>query len=129
LSAVPEPLAASAGSYLSRLWQLNETARAQLGQQLAADLAARVSPPPPAGLLPADYLYTVLAERRNRNLARLLPPPVDSPAPGSVPWPAPPPAASTYPAPPQNTTSYPAPAQNTTSYPAPPQDTTFTPPA
>jgi uncharacterized RDD family membrane protein YckC len=118
LSAVPEPLAASAGSYLSRFWQLNETAREQLGQQLAADLAARVSPPPPAGLSPADYLYTVLAERRNRELARLLPPAGHPPAPGGAspaaggaspatggaPWPPPPPAAPASPAPPQDTT-------------------------
>jgi len=38
-------------------------------QQLAADVAARVSPPPPPGLAPAAYLHTVLAERRNRALA------------------------------------------------------------
>lgn len=74
LSAVPEPLAASAASYLSRYGQLNEPAREQLGRQLANELAARVSPPPPAALSPADYLYTVLAERRNRQLARLMPP-------------------------------------------------------
>lgn len=113
LSAVPGPLAASAASYLSRYGQLNETAREQLGRQLANDVAARISPPPPAGLSPADYLHTVLAERHNRELARLMPPagysPAPSPLPGGVPWPAPPPA------PPDRA--------------VPPQDTTFTPPA
>ena len=103
LSAVPEPLAASAASYLSRYGQLNETAREQLGRQLANDLAARVSPPPPTGLSPADYLYTVLAERRNRELARLMPPAGNSPFPGGAPWPAPPPTAPAYPMPPQST--------------------------
>ncbi len=49
LSALPEGLAASAASYLSRFWQLNEVAREQIGKQLAADVAARVSPPPPRG--------------------------------------------------------------------------------
>jgi hypothetical protein len=91
---------------------LNETAREQLGRQLANDLAARVSPPPPAGLSPADYLHTVLAERHNRELARLMPPAGYSPAassPGGTPWPAPPSAP---------------PARA-----VPPQDTTFTPPA
>jgi uncharacterized RDD family membrane protein YckC len=104
LSAVPEPLAASAASYLSRYGQLNETAREQLGKQLANDLAARVSPPPPAGLSPADYLYTVLSERRNRELARLMTPAGHSPLPGGAMWPAPPPTAPDDPACPQGTT-------------------------
>jgi len=104
LSAVPEPLAASAASYLSRYGQLNETAREQLGRQLANDMAARVSPPPPAGLSPADYLYTVLAERRNRELARLMPPAGNSPLPGGAPWPAPPPTAPDHPVCSQGTT-------------------------
>lgn len=73
LSALPDPLAASAASYLSRYWQLNSEPRDALGQQLAADVAARVSPSPPPGLAPAAYLHTVLAERRNRELARLMP--------------------------------------------------------
>lgn len=73
LSALPDPLATSAASYLSRYWQLNSEPRDALGQQLAADVAARVSPPPPPGLAPAAYLHTVLAERRNRALARLMP--------------------------------------------------------
>jgi uncharacterized RDD family membrane protein YckC len=73
LSALPDPLAASAASYLSRYWQLNSVPRDALGQQLASDVAARVSPPPPPGLAPPAYLHTVLAERRNRELARLMP--------------------------------------------------------
>jgi uncharacterized RDD family membrane protein YckC len=103
LSAVPEQLAASAASYLSRYGQLHDSAREQLGRQLANDVAARVSPPPPAGLSPADYLYTVLAERRNRELARLMRPREDSPAPGGTPWPASSPAEPARPAPPQDT--------------------------
>ena len=73
LSALPDALAESAGSYLSRYWQLNSGPRDALGQQLATDVAARVSPPPPPGLAPAVYLHTVLAERRNRAFARLMP--------------------------------------------------------
>jgi uncharacterized RDD family membrane protein YckC len=73
LSALPDPLAASAASYLSRYWQLNSVPRDALGQQMATDVAARVSPPPPPGLAPPAYLHTVLAERRNRELARLMP--------------------------------------------------------
>jgi uncharacterized RDD family membrane protein YckC len=73
LSALPDSLAASAASYLSRYWQLNSGPREALGQQLATDVAARVSPPPPPGLPPAVFLHTVLAERRNREFARLMP--------------------------------------------------------
>jgi hypothetical protein len=73
LSAVPDPLAASAASYLSRYWQLDSAARDALGHQLASDIAARVSPPPPPGLTPVAYLHTLLAERRNRAFARMMP--------------------------------------------------------
>lgn len=111
LSAIPEPLAASAASYLSRYRQLNENAREQLGRQLASGLAARVSPPPPVGLSPVGYLHTVLAERRNRELARLMPPagypPAAFPRPGGAPWPAPPPVPPTGPAPARGTTFVP----------------------
>jgi uncharacterized RDD family membrane protein YckC len=73
LSALPDSLAASAAGYLSRYWQLNDAPREALGRQLATDVAARVSPPPPPGLPPALFLHTVLAERHNRALARLMP--------------------------------------------------------
>lgn len=132
LSGLPEQLAASAASYLSRFWQLNEVAREQIGRLLAADVAARVSPRVPADVTPADFLYTVLAERGNRQLARLRPPqggppqrrppqggPVqDGPAQGR-----PAPAAPAAPAAP------PMPHVSATpGYPPDPQDTAFTPP-
>lgn len=105
LSVLPDPLAASVASYLGRFWQLNETAREQLGRQLASDVAARVSPLPPQGLPPADYLHTVIAERRRRELARLQPLSA-GPAPG---FPAPPsavPPSFRPPAPPSPGTSF-----------------------
>ena len=71
LSGLPELLAASAASYLSRYGQLDRHARERLAWQLAADISARVSPPPPPGLPPVPYLAAVLAERRNRELVRL----------------------------------------------------------
>jgi uncharacterized RDD family membrane protein YckC len=71
LSALPEPVAAAAASYLSRYWQLNPTARDQLGGQLAASVSAHVTPPPLPGLHPVAYLHAVLAEHGNRELARL----------------------------------------------------------
>jgi uncharacterized RDD family membrane protein YckC len=119
LSGLPDPLAASAASYLSRYWQLNEAARDQLGWQLAADVAARLSPPPPPGLPPAVYLHTVLAERRNREIARLTP--AASPvAPASMQSPAPPPAASQPPVQ--------LPMSAATPRPTVPENTAFTPP-
>jgi uncharacterized RDD family membrane protein YckC len=67
LSALPEPLVNSARSYLSRYWELTPQSRHALGQQIAAEVAARVSPPPPPGISAADYLAAVLAERRTRS--------------------------------------------------------------
>ena len=106
LSALPDELAAPAAGYLSRFWQLNETSREQLGKQLAAGVAARVPPPAPVAMPPADYLHTVLAERRSRELARLRPSPAR---------PAPEPAAPSFPADPPR--------------PAPPDGMPFTPPS
>jgi hypothetical protein len=71
LSALPDGLAASASSYLSRYRQLDPSARDHLGMQLAASIWERVSPPPPPGVPPVVFLHTVLAERRNRELARM----------------------------------------------------------
>lgn len=131
LSGLPDPLAASAASYLSRYWQLNEPARNDLGWQLAADVAARLSPPPPPGLPPAAYLYAVLAERRNRGLARLtshaaaaMP---ASPQP-TVPPPTVPPPTATQPAGPPPTATQPTAPQPATPQPAATQDTAFIPP-
>lgn len=97
LSALPDALASSAASYLSRYWELHAPAREQLGLQLAADISARVTPPPPPGLPPAAYLGAVLAERRDRELRRYAAPaappvpPAPAPAaPGTPPPPAPP---------------------------------------
>lgn len=67
LSALPEPLVNSARSYLSRYWELTPQSRHALGQQIAAEVAARVSPPPPPGIPAPDYLAAVLAERRTRS--------------------------------------------------------------
>ncbi|HXT93862.1 MAG TPA: RDD family protein [Trebonia sp.] len=140
LSALPEQLTTSAASYLSRFWQLNEAAREQIGRQLAADVAARLSPPVPVDVTPADFLYTVLAERGNRQLARAMPPggpaqgapvlggPVlGGPVLGGPVQAGPPQAGPTQggwaPTPPPTPPSPAAPG-----YPPNPQDTVFTPP-
>lgn len=66
LSALPDAVANSARSYLGRYWELSPQARYELGERLAAQVAALVSPPPPPGTLAPDYLAAVLAERRAR---------------------------------------------------------------
>jgi uncharacterized RDD family membrane protein YckC len=105
LSGLPEPLAAAAGSYLSRYYQLHPSARDHLGWQLASSVSSLVSPPPPPGVPPHAYLAAVLAERHARELARLH---RSATAPAPVPaasWPAPPAPASAPAAPPAPTDS------------------------
>ncbi|HEX6522482.1 MAG TPA: RDD family protein [Streptosporangiaceae bacterium] len=70
LSALPDSVASSARSYLSRYWELTPQARHDLGQRVAADVASRVSPPPPPGTPAPDFLAAVLAERRARALGK-----------------------------------------------------------
>ena len=70
LSRLSDQTAAAASSYLRRYYDLRSPAREQLGLQLAAAVAAQVSPPPPPGTDPAAYLSAVLAVRRDREQAR-----------------------------------------------------------
>jgi uncharacterized RDD family membrane protein YckC len=70
LSALPEPLAAAAASYLSRYWELDPRVRDPLGWQLASGISARVQPPPPPDMPPVHYMGLILAERRDRELRR-----------------------------------------------------------
>jgi uncharacterized RDD family membrane protein YckC len=88
LSGLPDQEAEAAGSYLRRFYDLQPAAREALGLQLAAAVAARVSPPPPPGTPPAAYLAAVLAVRRYREQVRLAgyaPAPFPSAAPAPAP--------------------------------------------
>lgn len=70
VSRLSDQTAATVSSYLRRYNTLRPQARAEIGQRLAATVAAYVSPPPPAGT-PADaYLAAVLTVRRQREQAR-----------------------------------------------------------
>lgn len=70
VSRLSDQTAATVSSYLRRYSTLRPAARAQIGAQLAATVAAYVSPPPPPGT-PADaYLAAVLTVRRQREQAR-----------------------------------------------------------
>jgi uncharacterized RDD family membrane protein YckC len=71
LSGLDDNTAEQAGSYLRRFYELSPAARDELGQRIAAAVAAHVTPPPPPGTPPAAFLAAVLAVRRQRESARL----------------------------------------------------------
>lgn len=71
IAPLPERLLLSIRQMLGRSETLAPQAQALLLQQLAAETTRFVSPPPPAGT-PADaYLAAVVAEHRDRDLARM----------------------------------------------------------
>jgi uncharacterized RDD family membrane protein YckC len=76
MSGLTEQTAETARRYLARLPELTPAAQAELGQRIAGAVSAQVSPPPPPGTPVWAYLSAVLAERRNREHARLAPPSV-----------------------------------------------------
>jgi uncharacterized RDD family membrane protein YckC len=108
LTRLPDDLALSARGFLMRHTELTPAAQQALGSQLAAAVAAVVTPEPPAGTPDWAYLSAVLAERRRRaeqaawgvapqpvggyGYYGTPPPPVSPPA-APPPGPPPPPAA------------------------------------
>ncbi|MFI0404993.1 RDD family protein [Actinomadura sp. 3N508] len=71
LSQLSDELAMTARQYLSRFWELLPEVRDSLGQRIASEVVAVVSPPPPPGVRPEILLSAVLAERRHREEQRL----------------------------------------------------------
>ncbi|MDD7925678.1 RDD family protein [Actinomycetospora chibensis] len=71
LSRLPDDLALAARQFLVRAPQLAGAVRASLAERLAADVSARVAPPPPPGVPAEPYLLAVLGERRRRETDRL----------------------------------------------------------
>lgn len=109
LSRLPDRLAMAARSLLARAPQLAPEVRTRLAVDLATEVSSLVSPPPPPGLPPWDYLAAVLAERRRRDALRYGEAPANPPAGPPPSWPpptsapptsAPPPAAPPLAAPP-----------------------------
>jgi uncharacterized RDD family membrane protein YckC len=72
LSGLTDATAETARSYLSRFYELTPASRWEFGERIAAAMQAQVSPVPPPGTWPADYLSAVLAERRAREHARMM---------------------------------------------------------
>ncbi|OBG85497.1 hypothetical protein A5699_23955 [Mycobacterium sp. E802] len=94
LSGLGPEQAELARQFLSRSAQIDPPIRHEMGQRIFAEIASRISPPPPPGA-PVEYvLAAVLAERHRRALARLLPPahPTAFPAPYPS-YPPPPPTS------------------------------------
>jgi uncharacterized RDD family membrane protein YckC len=72
LSGLTDATAETARGYLSRLHELTPAAREEFGHRIAAAVQAQVSPAPPPGTTPADYLTAILSERRAREHARIM---------------------------------------------------------
>lgn len=72
LTAVDDALALEIRQFVSRVRELREPYRAHLLTQLAGEVAAKITPPPPARLAPWLLVVTVLAERRRRQEAQLM---------------------------------------------------------
>ena len=71
LSQISDELAMNTRQYLARFWDLLPEVRDALGQRLADQVTALVSPPPPPGVRPEILLSAVMAERRQREEWRL----------------------------------------------------------
>jgi len=79
MSGLTDQTAETARRYLARLPELTPATRAELGERIAGAVRAQVSPLPPPGTPAAAYLSAVLAERRNREQARLVSPAAGAP--------------------------------------------------
>ncbi len=97
LSRLPDDLALSIRSFLSRAPQMSEASRADLGHRLATAVGSVTTPPPPPGTPGWAYLTAVLAERRRRAELSVVP---AAPV-AHVSAPVPPPAAEPPPPPPE----------------------------
>lgn len=73
LAALPDELALAARQYLTRYEDFTPAQAARLGQRIAGQVSARVTPPPPPHFPPYVYLSAVLAERRRREAIKLQP--------------------------------------------------------
>ena len=71
MSGLTEQTAETARRFLARARELTPAARVELGERIAAAVRAQVSPPPPPGTPAHVFLAAVLAERHNREQARL----------------------------------------------------------
>lgn len=99
LSGIDDGLALTARQYLLRFWELRPDVRDTMGQRIADQVVAKISPPPPPGIRPEILLSAVLAERRHREEQRLWQRRMlrDAMLRRSTPTPPPPQPAASYP--------------------------------
>jgi uncharacterized RDD family membrane protein YckC len=71
LGRLPDHLTLAARQFLGRAPRLAPATRERLGRSLAGQVSQYVSPQPPLGTHAEDFLAAVLAERRDRDYARL----------------------------------------------------------
>jgi uncharacterized RDD family membrane protein YckC len=71
LTSLPTQLAVAVRQFLGRSAELQPQARAYTATRLATLVQQHAAPPPPPGTHPEDFLAAVLAERRERDTARL----------------------------------------------------------
>jgi len=69
MARLPDGLALSVRQFLARAARLHPASRVALGSSLVGEVQRYVSPLPPVGTHPEDFLAAVLAERRERELA------------------------------------------------------------
>ena len=81
LSGLGADQADLARQFLSRASQLDPQVRDQIAYRIAGEVVAQISPPPPPGTPPPLVLAAVLAERHQRELARLRASPPGGPPP------------------------------------------------
>jgi uncharacterized RDD family membrane protein YckC len=72
IGRIPDRLAMAVRQFLARTDALHPASRQRLGVGLATQVARYVAPPPPPGVYPERFLAAVMAERRRRDLDRLL---------------------------------------------------------
>jgi hypothetical protein len=70
LGRLPDGLALAVRRYLGGAPD-GSPVRAAVGERLARQVASHVAPPPPSGVWPDAFLAAVVAERRERDAARL----------------------------------------------------------
>ncbi len=71
MTSLPTGLALAVRQYLGRLDSIDPASRTTVGARLADQVSEHVSPLPPHGTRPEDFLLAVIAERRERDLGRL----------------------------------------------------------
>ncbi|WP_026534916.1 RDD family protein [Arthrobacter sp. H14] len=71
IGRLPDPLARRISQFLHQEAKMTPASRAQLAETLANEAAGHVSPAPPAGTAPQEFLSALMSERRDRDFTRL----------------------------------------------------------